>query len=677
MLKFLIIDDRIKNIHFLAQFLKREFPDSIILSALNGKEGIEIAKREKPSLILLDLLIPGMDGLEILNFLKNEPITKNIPVIVLTAALKGEEHKNKSLLAGADFFIQQPEDINQLIPQIHSLLRHKGLGIKEKETDSSVYKTFLTQEVQTSRDREKALREALEEIKKAQNTIKEQNIKLKEEIEEKNLLLGKLRESEKKYRLLFESDFNLIFLLEITDNAIKIDDVNAIALQKLGYSRKEILQLDFTKLYDNEEKEVYQLILKASLGKTSVKELIHKRKDGSNFIVEATTQTLTIENKKIIYLRERDVTKENEMLEELKTFKRIIDLSPISVIITDIDGKAIYVNQNHLEITGYSEQEILGEIPCILDIENHDTEFYNRLWNILRGGDVWTGEFKNRKKNGEPLWVLSSITPLIDKEGILKNFAIISLDITGQKKLIEELKIAKAEAEKSDRLKSEFLSRISHEIRTPINTIINFTQILFEEISQETNDIIKISKNAIIESSRRIQRTIDLIVNMAQIEAETIKIEKEEFDLLKECIQPLIEYYSYRLEQSVIDLELKVNTGNARIVADKYTVEQIFSNVIDNAIKFNKKGGKITIDISRNEKNNLIVSVQDTGIGISKEYLPHIFEPFTQEESGYSRNFEGPGLGMALVKKYCELNNAQILVNSVKGKGTTVKVIFQ
>ena len=111
------------------------------------------------------------------------------------------------------------------------------------------------------------------------------------------------------------------------------------------------------------------------------------------------------------------------------------------------------------------------------------------------------------------------------------------------------------------------------------------------------------------------------------------------------------------------------------ITGDEYSAMQIFINLVDNAIKYTNQG-KVEIVISKTHENKVEVKIIDSGIGISKEYIGNLFTPFSQEEQGYTRRFEGNGLGLALVKRYCEMNNAEIMVESVKGKGSTFKVVF-
>ena len=666
MIKFLIIDDQTEQTYFFSTFLRKEFPGSIILSAVSGKEGIEIAERELPDLILLDLSMPEMDGIETLKLLKQKESTKNIPVIITTATIKDDEARINSIIAGADYFILRPENIDELAPQITYLLRRKGHTVEfGKSEDLSV-----------SKDRENALREALNEIQIAHKKIKEQNKALEKEIKEKNILLESLKASEKRFKILFDSGFDLIFILEITDNGIKINDVNEIAEQKLGYSKKEILHLEFSKLYSTEKEELLKFILKANLGRTSKGKFEHLAKDGSVIKVEAKVKLLEFQDKKLVYLQERDITEESKIINKLKMLSTIIEVSPISVIITDINGRTEYVNQNFLDTSGFTEDEIIGTVPPVLSIDYYNDEDYRKLWNILKGGDVWLGEFSNMTKEGKRFWELVAISPISDQDGVIRNFAIIAQDITEQKNLIEKLKIAKAEAEKSDQLKSEFLARISHEIRTPLNTIVNFSQVLFEELQGEENEIIQVSREAITEASKRIARTIELILDSAQIETGNLEYKEEEFDIVKDCLKSIINDYSYKAKKKNIKLNLSVDSTDTKLRADWYTVFQIFSNLIDNAIKFTVEG-EVNVKVFRNNENKLTVTVEDTGIGISEDFLPELFKPFTQEEIGYSRRFEGTGLGMSLVKKYCDLNNAEIKVWSKKGIGTKVTITFK
>ena len=137
----------------------------------------------------------------------------------------------------------------------------------------------------------------------------------------------------------------------------------------------------------------------------------------------------------------------------------------------------------------------------------------------------------------------------------------------------------------------------------------------------------------------------------------------------------MVDYKNVASEKN-IKISINLETTNTVLLADLYTVNQIFDQLIDNAIKYTNSGD-ITIKASRNQYENLVIEIIDTGIGIANNYIPNLFEPFSQEEMGYSRKYEGNGIGLTLVKNYCELNNAVIEVESKKDNGSTFRVIFK
>ena len=239
----------------------------------------------------------------------------------------------------------------------------------------------------------------------------------------------------------------------------------------------------------------------------------------------------------------------------------------------------------------------------------------------------------------------------------------------------KQLIIAKEASEKSDRLKSEFLAQMSHEIRTPIHILMSYSNLIMDEIEGEMDEDLRSNFNAIEHAGQRIIRTTELILNMSEITTGTYEYLESEFDVYDGILKSIFSEYEEKVNKDKIDYKISKDSPSTIISADKYSVHQIFTNLIDNAVKYTEKG-EIQISVKTNSENKVEVSISDSGIGISKEYMPNLFMPFTQEEQGYSRSYEGNGLGLALVKKYCELNQANIIVESEKEKGTVVTVTF-
>ena len=244
-----------------------------------------------------------------------------------------------------------------------------------------------------------------------------------------------------------------------------------------------------------------------------------------------------------------------------------------------------------------------------------------------------------------------------------------------EKKLAEQAIInAKEKAEQSDKLKTEFLAQMSHEIRTPVNAILSFTGLLKSEMESTISEDLGDSFAIIDRAGKRIIRTIDLLLDMSQMQAGTYESSFKKFDIHSKILLNIFYEYKQIAKEKNIDFDIEINSLDNTIFADEYTIGQVFNNLVDNAFKYTEKG---YIKIILNEEtDSLMVSVEDTGIGIAEEFLPNLFKPFTQEEQGYTRKYEGNGLGLALVKRYCNINRAEIRVKSEKAKGSEFIVTF-
>ncbi|NOX65496.1 MAG: histidine kinase, partial [Chlorobi bacterium] len=165
-------------------------------------------------------------------------------------------------------------------------------------------------------------------------------------------------------------------------------------------------------------------------------------------------------------------------------------------------------------------------------------------------------------------------------------------------------------------------------------------------------------------------------LNMSEIATGTYEYNEENFDLFDNVLKSIYEEFKVLANDKKLELNLIKETDDTNISADKYSTYQIFTNLVDNAVKYTEKG-KIDVVIYKNDDGKVSVTVADTGIGIAEEYIPDLFKPFMQEEQGYSRRFEGNGLGLALVKNYCDLNQASISVESEKKVGSRFTVNFK
>ena len=355
----------------------------------------------------------------------------------------------------------------------------------------------------------------------------------------------------------------------------------------------------------------------------------------------------------------------------------------------------------------YSDNNILFEFAALSYFDNESIQYAYKLdnndenWHETGKGryaayaNLTPGNyiFKVKSTNAEGSWNTEYLQlPVIVHPPLWKNkyayflYVLIAVGIifgifvghrNKSRKAKQELRKQKEIAEKLikvDRLKDNFLAQVSHEIRTPINSILSFTSLIESEFKNRIDDDLKFGLDSIHSSGRRIIRTIDLLLNFSEIQSGTYIPSKTVLDLYPDILKPVFAEYKLLANKKGLDLKLAQDSKHYLIKGDNYAMTQIFSNLVENAIKYTETG---TIEIILYERGNTVcVDVKDTGIGISKQFLPDLFNPFRQETEGYTRRFEGNGLGLALVKKYCEMNDGIISVASEKAKGTTFTVTF-
>jgi len=392
--------------------------------------------------------------------------------------------------------------------------------------------------------------------------------------------------------------------------------------------------------------------------------------------VHVSNSYLEINNDKLLLGVFTDISKRKKDEANIKTLTMAVEQNPASIIITDPMGNIEYVNPRFCETTGYSVIETIGKNPRILNSGNKPKEEYKELWETITAGKTWFGELQNKKKNGTLFWESASISPIFDEKGKIVHYVAIKEDITEKINMINDLVVAKESAEKADKMKSIFLAQMSHEIRTPINSIVGMASLIkmdFESVADEDQ---KRSFEIVENAGDRIIRTVDLLINLSEVRTGTYEPSPGLVDIHKDVIIPLLSEYKKLAQKKNIDFSFSIATDDTTIISDYYTINQIFTQLIDNGIKYTENG-EVRVNMRRNRKGKLVVEIEDTGIGIEDEYLPELFEPFSQEEMGYTRKFEGNGIGLALVKTYCKINNAEIEVESLKGIGSTFRIIFE
>ncbi len=472
-----------------------------------------------------------------------------------------------------------------------------------------------------------------------------------------------LKNSEDRFKKLFEGHSSIMLII---DDAGKIIDANPAAAAFYGWPTEELCQMHIDKITTKSTEKVARDLLQFRSSHLNRFSSLHRRSDGSTRDVEVVSNTIEIENKVVFYCIINDISERKLAENQLKKLSAAVEQSPAVVVITDPLGNIEYVNPMFTQLTGYSAEEVRGENPRILQSGLIPSEVYEDLWQTILSGEIWRGEFQNRKKNGNLFWETAVISAILN-EGVVTNFVAVKEDITEQKQYLNELIAAKEKAEESDRLKSAFLANISHEIRTPMNGILGFSELL--KVPHLSGEEQSRYIDLIQQSGERMLNLINDLIDISRIEAgETIlQISNTQVNRL---LQDLNDFFKPEADKKGLHLGFATGLPDSKsiIETDSSKLSQILTNLVQNALKFTSSGG-IDVGYSRTDRT-LEFYVIDSGIGIPVEMKEKIFDRFHQVDNSLTRHHEGSGLGLSISQAYVTMLGGTIRVESVEGRGS-------
>lgn len=387
--------------------------------------------------------------------------------------------------------------------------------------------------------------------------------------------------------------------------------------------------------------------------------------------------TLAISIISIVVLQQRrlfNIQQKNlEALQESEDrYRRLVKFSPIpmGVFIHDV---IVYINDAGVKLlaAGSPEQAIGASIASFVKqpVIAPSHEDLQSLFGENR--QIANLEQKILRHDGQLIDIELTAIPIVyDGQDAVQ---VVVRDITERKRQEMELISAKDRAEQSDKLKDAFIANISHEIRTPLNVILGYSNLIMTEFRARIREDEIAFFESIERGGQRLMRTVEHILNISSIQVGSFELRPEAIELNSRIQKLILDLQSFATEKG-LSLELHSECEQAYVHADRYCIDQALTNLIDNAIKFTNRGG-VTIRVYAMDQR-IGIDVTDTGIGISSEYLPKVFNVFSQEITGYTRPFEGLGLGLALTRRYIEMNGGSVTVKSRKGVGTTFTLRF-
>ena len=449
------------------------------------------------------------------------------------------------------------------------------------------------------------------------------------------------------------------------------------------------------------------LVFKASRGIEDIYELTYIRKDGSRFpAVVSVTALRDVQEGIIGYLLigtdntarkavEEERMKLDQRLRDQHFYTRSLIESNIDALMTtDPRGIITDINKQTEALTGCTRDELIGA-----PFKNYFTDPARAeagINRVLNEGKVTNYELTARARDGTLTVVSYNATTFHDRDRRLQGVFASARDVTELKRFEHALQQKNAELEDASRMKSEFLANMSHELRTPLNAIMGFSEVMRDGLIGGMTEQQRGLMGSIFDSGEHLLALINDILDLSKVEAGKMTLDLEPVPLSSLFANSLsINKEKAAARRIVLTLDAADDLGSIR--ADGRKVKQILYNLLSNAVKFTQEGGRVALralrvpratvgqesgfgtircfPLAANGFEDFVqISVIDNGLGISPEGLSHLFEPFSQIESGLARRFEGTGLGLALVKVLAELHGGTLAVESVAGKGSCFTV---
>ncbi|MEE8575689.1 MAG: PAS domain S-box protein, partial [candidate division Zixibacteria bacterium] len=457
-----------------------------------------------------------------------------------------------------------------------------------------------------------------------------------------------------KYRTYIESSPEAIF---VANNQGDCLEVNQAASDITGFKREELLSMSVADLLVTEEKITPESDF-ANIWKDghAYFEKACRRPDGSQYIMGINAVRIDDEQG-IAFCA--DITAHRKTERELTKLSAAVNQSANAICITDTEGRIEYVNPSFCSLTGYAANEVVGRNPSVLNSGHHEESFFVELWDTIKSGETWTGQFQNRRSDGTLFWEHKTISPVFADDGEIVNFVAVGEDVTRdamiQQKLIEADKLAAV---------GVLAAGVSHEFKNYLGGIIGNASFALEELD-DPSDLTRDTLEQIISIGERANQVAVSLLTYSRARPEEWAIED-----LKKVIEQTIKLVSRELQSCSVELvtyfeeipQLRISQGK---------IQQLLLNLIINAEHAITADGVITIAMTMDE-DWVTIKVGDTGEGIKQELLDKIFDPFFSTKGVWGKDkLAGSGMGLAICRNIAREHGGDLTVISRPGIGTT------
>ena len=643
----LVVDDDELMLELTSTLCRQGLPDVKVVTASTGTQALQLARVEKPGVVVLDVKLPDIDGLEVCRQIRRDAVTANTHILMVTGILMEAKDRIRGIESGADAYLFKPFDPAELLLQIKTLFR----WWEAEQTQLEHLEGLVAQRTQ-------ALAAA--------------NTGLQSEIAARKQAEVGLRESEERFRQLFtemSSGFALHEIICDEDGRpcdYRFLEINHAFETMTGLRREQLLGRTVLEVLPATEEYWIETYGRVALTGERVRFENFAQALGKHFEVVAYRPA-----PRQFAVMINDITERKRVEAENQRLAMAVEQAAESIAITDLEGTILYVNPALEQSSGYTRAELLGQNPRLLKSGKQDAAFYQQMWGTLLRGEMWQGTVINRRKDGALYEEEATISPIRNATGTVTNYVAIKLDVTRERQL-------EGQIQQSQKMESigRLAGGVAHDFNNILQSIIGFSEILLADLApgqahfEEATEIQKAADRAagltrqLLAFSRR-QLIVPTVLNLNDVVSNMHKM-------------------LHRLIGEDIQLVTKLAADLWRVKADAGQIEQVVMNLAVNARDAMPHGGRITVtsenvalqaedvQYSTDARAGQFVrlTVSDTGTGIPPAILPRIFEPFFSTKGPG----QGSGLGLSVVYGIAQQNNGWVHVYSQVGQGSAFKL---
>jgi len=645
-----------------------------VIQAENGVEGCRIAHERMPDVILIDLFMPVMDGLEACRELRSNPSLKFTPIIMLTARTDLQETVNP-FQVGADDYLSKPFDGFELVSRVHgNLLKKRAIeALIQKARDYEAI-IDITDSVNSSLETVEILRQIVNRIANLIDDVYRCSIAVIQEDEQYGYILASSDDPDISSLKINLSKYPEIRQVIRTNKPLRIDDINQDplldevrpSLQGQKFNAILVLPIPYR------GKVIGAMVVRVARSKAGISQ---EEMEFCQLVANVSANALKNARYFEVLREESEILRsaKGKLEDELRIkaiYEEIFEKSSEGLVAFNEKGEVVFFNRMAMELIGYSSDQLLGtNFKTVLDndtvrtiLKRHGKKKKEKVVPPLFDVNITTG-------NNERRIISVSFSGNPVREGL---WVASFRDVTEKREMENDLVRTRANLERAnerlvklDSARADFLNTATHELRIPVSIVHGYCSLMHD---MGTDNLSPQQREFLDEAIKSSERLVDLINNM--LDLSRLDAGKSHVDLQQRDVGDLLMSVCNELKSMAANkgLDLLVDEKSKGVAFyDEEKIQRVLFNLVGNAIKFTEAGGKIFLSLKEREGDVLVI-VEDTGKGIPKDRIPELFNEFTQVGKDDSRR--GTGLGLSICKKIVESHQGEIWAESTPGEGS-------